>query len=232
MLQAQGSASDLEQCDGTDQNCDGRIDETFPESGEACSTGKPGVCGPGTRICTVGTLGCRQSVQPSTELCNGLDDDCNGQVDETFDFNTDSQHCGGCGRGCDAGTACFNATCRETACDDGTDNDLDGLTDCADLSCLGQTCDNLMAPPWRCGARLPFDAGVDGGFDGGFDGGLDAGPDAGADAGLDGGSDAGADAGSDAGVDAGSDAGAGDGGPVLGCYPPETGLRQRLRRRR
>ena len=204
-----GDCVETERCDGADQNCDGRIDETFPEQGQACVTGKVGVCAAGTRICTVGSLACQQSVQPSVELCNGRDDDCNGATDETFDFTSDEANCGGCGRSCDAGTTCLSSQCQESACDDGVDNDSDGVTDCLDESCLGQVCVTPMPPPWRCGARS-----LDGGFPdaGGSDGGsLDAGdPDGGADGGADGGPDAG-----------GLDAGAWDGGPVLGCYAPE-----------
>ncbi|MDP1822440.1 MAG: MopE-related protein [Archangium sp.] len=194
-----GECVDAEVCDGADENCDGRIDESFPEDGQPCPTGALGECAAGTRICTVGTLACMQSRPPTAELCNGRDDDCDGATDENFDFTSDESNCGGCGRTCDAGTTCLGASCQESTCDDGNDNDLDGVTDCLDESCLGQVCVTPMPPPWRCGAR-----NLDGGF-----------PDAGPDAGLD---DGGADAGPD---DGGFDAGTWDGGPVLGCYAPE-----------
>ena len=200
----QGECVDDEVCDGVDQNCDGRVDETFPEQGAACTTSKQGVCAAGTQGCVVGSLSCLQTLQPSAELCNGLDDDCNGAVDEAFDFTSDEANCGGCSRSCDAGTTCLSSSCQESTCDDGLDNDLDGTTDCLDQSCLGQVCVSPTAPSWRCGARAPDGGLTDGGA---LDAGLD---DAGADAG---GLDAGAD---DAGVDGGT-----DGGLELGCFPPE-----------
>jgi hypothetical protein len=40
------------------------------------------VCAPGTIQCTNGTLVCQQNQQASSEICNGLDDDCDGTVDE------------------------------------------------------------------------------------------------------------------------------------------------------
>ncbi len=196
-----GECVDEELCDGADQNCDGRIDESFPESGQPCLTGKLGKCAAGTQVCLVGALACSQTAMPAGELCNGLDDDCDGTSDEIFDFSSDESNCGGCGRSCDAGTTCLTASCQESACDDGADNDLDGQTDCLDVSCLGQVCVTPMPPSWRCGA-LPVDAGTldDGGADaGGSDGGVD-------DGGVDGGA---------------SDAGTWDGGPLLGCYAPE-----------
>jgi MYXO-CTERM domain-containing protein len=50
--------------------------------GEACDTGKPGVCKDGTMQCQKGELTCVQSIQPSAEKCNALDDDCNDMVDD------------------------------------------------------------------------------------------------------------------------------------------------------
>ncbi len=218
----EGDCADEELCDGTDNTCDGRVDETFPEFDAGCPTGVPGVCGAGNRACDTGTVVCVQTVVASAELCNGLDDNCDGRTDETFDFATDSRHCGGCGRACDAGTACAGSRCAEVRCGDGLDNDVNGLTDCQDPGCFALECRATPAPPWFCGALVPPfpDAGADGGLDGGEpDAGTpDAGtPDAGATDG--GGTDGG---GSDGGDPDGGPPDGGDGGAVLrGCFAPE-----------
>jgi len=71
-------------CDGLDNNCDGSIDETYPEDGEACATGEDGICSEGQKSCKNGVLECVQQNQVKAETCNGLDDNCDGNVDETF----------------------------------------------------------------------------------------------------------------------------------------------------
>ncbi len=71
-------------CDGADEDCDGRVDEDFADLGDACSVGV-GVCrGEGVRVCGVGGTVCDATFggEPGEEVANGLDDDCDGGVDE------------------------------------------------------------------------------------------------------------------------------------------------------
>ncbi|MGV3621899.1 MAG: MopE-related protein [Archangium sp.] len=158
-----------ETCNGADDNCDGRVDETFPEATEACTTTALGVCTAGTRACEVGQLTCASNLMASTEVCDGLDNDCDGTVDDGFDLTMDPLHCGACGTVCATGTVCRASRCDESACADGIDNDADGLADCDDSNCLGQVCDTGTAPEPRCGVLSP-DAGTtaDGGSRGCF----------------------------------------------------------------
>lgn len=71
-----------EVCDGEDNDCDGVIDEDIPGTGVACQTSKPGVCAPGLMQCLGGRVQCVANIQPSQEICNKLDDDCNNVVDD------------------------------------------------------------------------------------------------------------------------------------------------------
>ena len=68
-------------CNGVDENCDGRIDEGW-QSGSSCGVGvceRQEVCDPaqGGAICAPGA-----PLTDNDATCDGLDDNCNGLIDE------------------------------------------------------------------------------------------------------------------------------------------------------
>ncbi len=79
---ADGCTPEAELCNGIDDDCDGAIDNGNPEGGQACETGLPGVCSAGTSVCENGAIACAANVGASVEVCDGLDNDCNGQNDD------------------------------------------------------------------------------------------------------------------------------------------------------
>ncbi len=69
-----------EACDGTDNDCDGSLDEDpGPPVGQSCGI-DTGECQTGSWICNQGVLACTE-VGPSPEICDGKDNDCDGTID-------------------------------------------------------------------------------------------------------------------------------------------------------
>jgi len=147
---AQTTQPSAEVCDGQDNDCDGTVDNGNPSGGAACITTQPGVCSAGTETCTNGALSCQPNGQPTTELCDELDNDCDGQTDEgvtaTFYQDADGDGFGSSASTTQACNAPAGYVSNSTDCNDATvavhpgaaeicGNSIDEDCDGADLVC-------------------------------------------------------------------------------------------------
>ncbi|MEK6606840.1 MAG: putative metal-binding motif-containing protein, partial [Myxococcota bacterium] len=71
-----------ETCNGADDDCDGAVDDGF-SLGVPCDGPDADLCAEGTFACDgSGGSACNDTTADAIETCNGIDDDCDGVVDE------------------------------------------------------------------------------------------------------------------------------------------------------
>jgi hypothetical protein len=172
----------MEICDGRDNDCDGVIDNGFNlqtdvancgSCGHACVVMNAvpdcdgGMCG--IAHCLPGWLdrdgieanGCEFPCTPTNggvEICDGIDNDCNGIVDDGFNLTSDPLNCGMCNHVCVVGNGtvatyqCVAGICGILTCVPGRANcnqvysDGCEINTAADLANCGG-CGSLCAPP-------------------------------------------------------------------------------------
>jgi TolB-like protein len=115
-------------CDGLDNDCDGSVDEDF-NLGNACTVGIGACAADGSLVCGAdGTVVCRVlagSPPPSVEICDNLDNDCDGFIDEDFDVDGDGYAI--CANDCNDANPAVHPGAPDF-CNDAIDNDCDGIT--------------------------------------------------------------------------------------------------------
>ena len=159
-----------ETCNNKDDDCDGNFDEMLGVIGP-CSTGtNTGECNIGNLMCIGGAPTCMGAIGPSPELCDNLDQDCDGNNTNGFNLMTDPQNCGMCGNACNlsaqnafAGCGGNPVGCTVAACFTGFHN-VDGMAangceygpctisgnevcDGMDNDCNPNTTEAMLAPP-------------------------------------------------------------------------------------
>ena len=141
-------------CNALDDDCDGAVDEMNPGGGMNCNTGRSGICADGLSVCRNGAPGCDAIGMPSDELCDAVDNDCDGRIDEGTQGGDDCET--GLDGICAAGTTvCMgdslecvpNAQPVDEVCD-GLDNDCDGSAD--EDAASGEVC--ATGQPGACAA--------------------------------------------------------------------------------
>jgi uncharacterized protein (TIGR03382 family) len=125
-----------------------------PDAGRPCETDGVGACGIGATQCVGSGVECEDVVEPTPELCDAIDNDCDGSTDEGDNICGELARCqmgvcvptcldGACGEGqvCIDGDRCVDAGCEDVECPPGQ-RCADGV--CAD-ACAGVDCPGALS---------------------------------------------------------------------------------------
>lgn len=155
-------------CDGVDDDCDGALDEDFSSETTECGVGA--CASTGVTSCASGVLSdsCIPGTPaPDDALCDGVDDDCDGAVDEGYLSQPSTCGVGACAAS--GATSCVNGVEQDSCVPgapaagpdtcSGLDEDCDGATD-EDFAALPTSCgigalclDRVFHVPWGRGGR-------------------------------------------------------------------------------
>jgi hypothetical protein len=134
----------VEVCDGEDNDCDGDTDEGFIDLGKDCAVGVGACRREGEYVCTDDGLDTECTVDeagdPDDEVCDKIDNDCDGYVDEDLDCSEpcepETEVCNGVDDDCDnmidESDPQMNAQCGNSAgsCEPGQMRCINGELEC------------------------------------------------------------------------------------------------------
>jgi hypothetical protein len=146
-----------ESCNAADDDCDGMMDEGFSLA-LPCDGADGDLCADGIYMCNAqGGTTCTDDTVSHAEVCNGMDDNCNGTPDEGFNVGTscDGSDSDKCMRGQVACNGSGGVTCvsdmpnsievcnnADDDCDGALDNGFNKTIDINNCGSCGTVCSN------------------------------------------------------------------------------------------
>jgi hypothetical protein len=135
-------------CNGSDNDCDGRTDEHFVSSPTTCGVGA--CAATGSTTCVGGSVqsSCTPGPASPDTSCDGVDQDCDGRMDEGYVSQTTTCGMGGCQAF--GSTSCVGGMVQNS-CTPGAPIGNDSTCDGFDDDCDGQNDEGYVSQTIGCG---------------------------------------------------------------------------------
>jgi alpha-tubulin suppressor-like RCC1 family protein len=139
-------------CNGVDDDCSGTADEDFVAGSTSCGVGA--CAATGATSCVAGHVvnSCTPGAPAANDAsCNGVDNDCSGQVDEDYVASATSCGVGVCAA--TGATSCVSGAVVDS-CTPGAAAANDASCDGLDNDCSGQVDEDYVATATSCGVGV------------------------------------------------------------------------------
>lgn len=144
---------------GTIGHCVPSFPEGIIENVNLVDWGKDSPCEMGQATCIKGKILCEGGIAPGRELCNGVDDNCNGSIDEPNNLNSINTPCGSDIGACLPGYLLCSPAINDMVCVDYTgpqpEDVCNGINDDCDLDEDGDELVDENAVPMLCTNGCP-----------------------------------------------------------------------------
>lgn len=154
--QCRPSSPPREQCNGRDDDCDTKVDESFDLMKDAQNCGACNVRCTDTQACCMGACVARA---PSEDGCPECSDEMPCAEGRTccaggcVDVQSNENHCGACGNACSARQTCCAGKCVDTRSDEQNCGRCGNACRMGDsISCCAGNCVDLTSNRQHCGA--------------------------------------------------------------------------------